>query len=221
MLGIRLAGEFPFPYKAASITEFWRRWHISLSHFLRDYLYIPLGGNRARARARRYLNLFIIMFFWAACGMAPPGPSCIWGLLHGLFLVIERVWLLRALERAPVAVARLYALLAIMSGWVWFRTRDLDHALTFFGSLIGAHGWNDLTPSTHIVLQPATLRAALIGAVLATTRIEMGRLSAYLPAPVARPLRAAADTIAIGLFFGLAVLSVAAGSYSPFLYFRI
>jgi alginate O-acetyltransferase complex protein AlgI len=127
---------------------------------------------------------------------------------------------LRALERAPVAVARLYALLAIMSGWVWFRARDLDHALTFFGSLVGVHGWTDLSLATHMVLQPATLCAALIGAVLATARIEVGRLSAHLPAPVARPLHAAVDTIAIGLFFGLAVLSVAAGSYSPFLYFR-
>ena len=143
----------------------------------------------------------------------------IWGVHHGFFLVIERAGLLRALERAPVAVARLYALLVIMSGWVWFRTRDLDHALTFFGSLIGVHGWTDLGLSTHIVLQPVTLGVALIGAVLATTRIATWRF-AYLPAPIARPLHAATDTIAIGLFFGLAVLSVAAGSYSPFLYFR-
>jgi alginate O-acetyltransferase complex protein AlgI len=139
---------------------------------------------------------------------------------HGFFLVIERAGLLRALERAPVAVARLYALLAIMSGWVWFRARDLDHAVTFFGSLAGVHGWTDLSLTTHIVLQPVTLGAALIGAILAATRIATWRLSAYLPAPVARPLHAAADTVVTGLFFGLAVLSVAAGSYSPFLYFR-
>jgi D-alanyl-lipoteichoic acid acyltransferase DltB (MBOAT superfamily) len=185
---------------------------------MRDYLYIPLGGSRGSA-VETYRNLstvFVLCGLWHGANWT----FIIWGLHHGFFLVIERAGLLRALERAPVALSRLYALLAIMSGWVWFRARDLDYALTFFGSLVGVHGWTDLSLSAHMVLQPVTLCAALIGAILATTRIEGWRSSAYLPAPAARLLYGAADTIAIGLFFGLTVLSVAAGAYSPFLYFR-
>jgi alginate O-acetyltransferase complex protein AlgI len=221
-LGLALGFSFPrnfrLPYTARSITEFWRRWHISLSQWMRDYLYIPLGGSRGSA-VETYRNLstvFVLCGLWHGANWT----FIIWGLHHGFFLVIERAGLLRALERAPVALSRLYALLAIMSGWVWFRARDLDHALTFFGSLVGVHGWTDLSLSAHMVLQPVTLCAALIGAILATTRIEGWRSSAYLPAPAARLLYGAADTIAIGLFFGLTVLSVAAGAYSPFLYFR-
>jgi D-alanyl-lipoteichoic acid acyltransferase DltB (MBOAT superfamily) len=217
-LGFAFPRNFRLPYTARSITEFWRRWHISLSQWMRDYLYIPLGGSRG-STVETYRNLWTV---FVLCGLwhGANWTFIIWGVHHGFFLVIERAGLLRALERAPVAVARLYALLAIMSGWVWFRARDLDHALTFLGSLIGVHGWTDLSLTTHMVLQPVTLGAALIGAILAAARIATWRLSAYLPAPIARPLHAAADTVAIGLFFGLAVLSVAAGSYSPFLYFR-
>jgi alginate O-acetyltransferase complex protein AlgI len=223
-IGLGLALGFAFPrnfrlsYTARSITEFWRRWHISLSQWMRDYLYIPLGGSRGSA-AETYRNLWVV---FVLCGLwhGANWTFVIWGVHHGFFLVVERAGLWRALERAPVAVARLYALLAVMSGWVWFRARDLDQALTLFGSLIGIHGWTDLSLSTHIVLQPVTLCAALIGSILATTRIGISRPLRQLPAKIAGPFGAVTDTVAIGLFFGLAMLSVAAGSYSPFLYFR-
>jgi len=217
-LGFAFPRNFRLPYTARSITEFWRRWHISLSQWMRDYFYVPLGGSRGSA-IETYRNLWTVFLL---CGLwhGANWTFVIWGAHHGCFLVIERAGLAQRLGRAPVLVARVYALLAVMTGWVWFRARDVDHALTFFASLLGFHGWGDLGLSTHAVLHPATLAAAFIGIVLATMQVELAQLRRLLPMRVAQPVEATVDTVAIAVFFGLAVLNVAAGSYSPFLYFR-
>jgi D-alanyl-lipoteichoic acid acyltransferase DltB (MBOAT superfamily) len=217
-LGFAFPRNFRLPYTARSITEFWRRWHISLSQWLRDYLYIPMGGSR-RSDIATYRNLCMVFLL---CGLwhGANWTFVIWGVHHGCFLIVERIALSRRLERAPVIVARLYALAAIMTGWVWFRARDVDHAWSFFASLIGVNGWTEMSPSTYAVLHPATLAAAAVGVVLATTKIDIARWLRRSAARVSGPLLAIADTLAIGLFLGLSVLSVAAGSYSPFLYFR-
>jgi D-alanyl-lipoteichoic acid acyltransferase DltB (MBOAT superfamily) len=221
-LGLALGFAFPrnfwLPYTARSITEFWRRWHISLSQWLRDYLYIPFGGSRG-STIETYRNLWLVFLL---CGLwhGANWTFVIWGMHHGCFLVIERAGLLRRLERTPAIVARLYALIALMTGWVWFRARDLDHALTFFASLAGINGWTELSMSTHTALHPIIIAAMIIGIVLATIRIKRPRVFGPSVARFANPTLAAADVIAIAVFLGLAVLSVAAGSYSPFLYFR-
>ena len=141
-LGFAFPRNFRLPYTSRSITEFWRRWHISLSQWLRDYLYIPLGGSRGtrrrdlpqplsrlsrlRAVARRELDLRDL------------------GRASRRFLIIERARARRACSSARRSpVARLYALIAaIMTGWVWFRARDVDHALTFFAQPCGP-AWLD------------------------------------------------------------------------------
>jgi D-alanyl-lipoteichoic acid acyltransferase DltB (MBOAT superfamily) len=122
-------------------------------------------------------------------------------------------------NRSPLEVA-VYALTAVMTGWVWFRARHFDHALTFFASLLGINGWTDLSLSTHTVLHPVIIAAMVVGILLATVRINISRVPRLATAQIARPSYAVADMIAIAVFLGLAVLSVAAGSYSPFLYFR-
>src|SRR5712671_108982 len=134
-LGFAFPRNFRLPYTARSITEFWRRWHISLSQWLRDYLYIPLGGSRG-ARPETYRNLILVFL---VCGLwhGANWTFVIWGAHHGAFLIIERAGLAGLLARAPVLLARLYALVAIMTGWVWFRARDAEHALSFFASLAG------------------------------------------------------------------------------------
>jgi D-alanyl-lipoteichoic acid acyltransferase DltB (MBOAT superfamily) len=217
-LGFAFPRNFRLPYTSHSITEFWRRWHISLSQWLRDYLYIPLGGSRGSA-IETYRNLCLVFLL---CGLwhGANWTFVIWGMHHGSFLIIERAWLRRRLEQAPAIVTRLYALTAVMTGWVWFRARDFDHALTFFASLAGANGWAELNMSTHSVLHPAIIAAMAIGIVLATVRVNVSRAFQLATARIARPAYTVADTIAIAVFLGLAVLSVAAGSYSPFLYFR-
>jgi alginate O-acetyltransferase complex protein AlgI len=221
-LGIALGFSFPrnfnLPYTARSITEFWRRWHISLSQWLRDYLYIPLGGSRGAA-FETYRNLSLVFL---ACGLwhGANWTFVIWGAHHGVFLILERAGFARALASAPVLLARLYALAAVMTGWVWFRARDADHALSFFASLAGLRGVSDISVAAHLVLHPATVAAMLLGAVLATVEIDIWRAARRVLGRVALPACALGDTVAVTLFFALSVLSVAAGSYSPFLYFR-
>jgi alginate O-acetyltransferase complex protein AlgI len=217
-LGFAFPRNFNLPYTARSIADFWRRWHISLSGWLRDYLYVPLGGSRG-SLAETYRNLCLV---FVLCGLwhGAKWTFVVWGVHHGVFLVAERAGLSRVLARAPAALARLYALLAVMAGWVWFRADDLGHALQLFASLAGLHGWGGLSFSTKALLQPLTLSVLVIGALLATVRFDVARGLRRLPTAAARLAWALGDTAAVASFFALSVLSVAAGSYSPFLYFR-
>ena len=217
-LGFAFPRNFRLPYAARSMTDFWRRWHISLSQWLRDYLYIPLGGNRG-SLIETYRNLCLV---FVLCGLwhGAKWTCVIWGVHHGLFLVAERAGVARVLTAAPTLLARLYALLAVMTGWVWFRADDLEQALRFFAGLAGFRGLGSLSVSTHIVLHPLTLVALLIGALLATVRIDGAYAIRHVPARARRLLYAFADTAGTAAFLVLSVLSVAAGSYSPFLYFR-
>jgi D-alanyl-lipoteichoic acid acyltransferase DltB (MBOAT superfamily) len=216
-LGFAFPRNFRLPYAARSVTEFWRRWHISLSQWLRDYLYIPLGGSRGPA-IETYRNLCLV---FVACGLwhGANWTFVIWGVHHGAFLVVERAGLGGKLAR-HTWLARAYLLLAVMTGWVWFRARDLDHALAFFGSLAGLNGVSGLSTATALVVHPVTVGALLIGGVLATIRIDAQRLLRKALARAAGATFALGDTAAIALLFALSVLSVAAGAYSPFLYFR-
>jgi len=151
--------NFNSPYKSASIAEFWRRWHITLSTWLRDYLYIPLGGNR-NGPWNTYRNLLITMLLgglWHGANWT----FVVWGAYHGLLLALER-WFggERALARVPQAVRRAAVLLLVMVGWVFFRAKDLDTAFAVLGSMFT---WQGVGSSTHasepalslIVLWPA------------------------------------------------------------------
>ena len=211
-LGLRFPRNFNKPYTSRSITEFWRRWHMSLSQWLRDYLYIPLGGSRGGALAT-YRNLWLVFI---VCGLwhGANWTFAIWGAHHGAFLIIERMGLRRWLDRMPAIVARLYALLAVMSGWVWFRAHDFTHALALFRGLIGQYGIGELNLETHARLYPSTVAALCVGGLIALVR---------WPKParhIAQPLYPLADALATSAMLALALLSVAAGAYSPFLYFR-
>jgi alginate O-acetyltransferase complex protein AlgI len=220
-LGLALGFAFPrnffFPYAARSVTEFWRRWHISLSQWLRDYLYIPLGGSRG-SELETWRNLCLV---FVACGLwhGANWTFVIWGVHHGAFLIAERAGLGAILARHGW-LARLYLLLAVTTGWVWFRARDLEHALAFFASLAGRNGVSGLSAATAMVVHPVTIGALLIGILLATTRIDVQRLLRRAFARAAGVTFALGDTAAIATLLWLSILSVAAGSYSPFLYFR-
>jgi len=147
LFGIRLPLNFHSPYKAVSIVEFWRRWHMTLSRFLRDYLYIPLGGSR-RGKARRYLNLFTTMLLgglWHGAGWT----FVAWGGLHGLYLAVNHAWhrihpfipgRIRLRGRIGKAVAWAITFLAVVVGWVFFRAPDFDSALVVLQGMSGANG---------------------------------------------------------------------------------
>ena len=132
--GIRLPENFNSPYLAVSVTDFWRRWHISLSGWFRDYVYIPLGGSRC-SRARQVLNLFAV---WSLTGIwhGANWTFLAWGLWFFVLLTAEKLWLGKALSRLPRAFGHVYALLAVLIGWIFFNSRSLPDALGFLRALV-------------------------------------------------------------------------------------
>jgi alginate O-acetyltransferase complex protein AlgI len=227
MMGFRFPENFRAPYLSASITEFWRRWHISLSTWLRDYLYIPLGGNR-RGPARTILNLMLVMVLgglWHGAAWT----FILWGAWQGLFLALERGRRRPRQEpgaapeaRRPLAVAA--TMLVVVVGWVLFRSATLREALSLYAGMIGLHG---LGLSAALGWQIGGLELAVLA--LAGLSVYAGPWLArrFAPAPgapglpgspaVAAPL---AGRLAVVPLFALALLRTAAESFSPFLYFQ-
>ncbi len=207
MMGFHFPENFNSPYRATSLADFWRRWHISLSTFLRDYLYVPLGGNR-KGEVRTYLNLILVMGiggFWHGAQW----NFVIWGLLHGIALAVER-WMKERLGwQPPAALGWIITMLVVLSGWVFFRTAGMEDALDFFASLGGAGSGNEITAS--VVFAPANLT------VLATCAL----FAWALPNSAAWLRRVTPFKVALGL--GLLVVSVRAmglQGHNPFLYFQ-
>ena len=213
MCGFHYKENFNYPYIASSVTDFWRRWHISLSTFFRDYVYIPLGGNRC-GLPRQILNLIIV---WGLTGLwhGASWNFLLWGLYYGVILIIEKVWLQKPLQKAPGVVQRLYSLLLIILGWVIFALTDFGAIGNYFAALFGAHGGADA--QTMYLL--TTNISLLLVAALACTR---------WPAHAANDLLArlpqAAQTLLRCLFYAAVLLMCVAflvgDSYNPFLYFR-
>jgi alginate O-acetyltransferase complex protein AlgI len=134
MMGFTFPENFNFPYIAKSITEFWRRWHITLSNWMRDYLYIPLGGNR-QGKYRTYFNLFTV-FAISGLWHGASWNFVAWGVYHGLFLVVERLFLLKYLNRMPKLVAVFYNFIIVSIGWILFRVNSLGEALDYSSAIL-------------------------------------------------------------------------------------
>ena len=219
MLGFRILENFNYPYVSRSIREFWRRWHISLSNWFRDYLYVPLGGNRG-GRWRAYRNLVIVFLL---CGLwhGASWPFVLWGAWHGLFLVAERAGWDRVIARSAL-LARIYALLAVMGGWVLFRCDTLAHALGFYAALLGqSHASATLHPiGQH--LDGLIVTTLIVGAIFATPlapRIGAWRDRVSASGGTGRVVLAA-DVAWLGVVFVASAAALAAGTYNPFIYFR-
>lgn len=133
IFGFRFLENFNYPYISKSIKEFWHRWHISLSSWFRDYLYIPLGGNRLGSM-RTYINLFVV-FFVTGLWHGASWNFVVWGLWHGLFLIIERTSFSKLLGRLPKVIQHIYTMLVVVVGLVFFRADDLSHAVDYIGKM--------------------------------------------------------------------------------------
>ncbi len=212
VLGFTFPRNFRMPYTSLSITEFWRRWHMSLSSWLRDYLYIPLGGNRG-SNAQTYRNLIMVFLL---CGLwhGANWTFVLWGVWHGAFLVIERVGLKSALARLATPLSWAYALLAVMGGWVLFRSTDFVEAIGYYASLFGRNGLSEISFDMHDALNERAIVTLVIGCVLAVAP----RWPAKWSAPFF--VRAPADVAFTFALLIFSMITVAAGAYSPFLYFR-
>jgi alginate O-acetyltransferase complex protein AlgI len=220
MFGFRILENFNYPYIARSIREFWRRWHISLSNWFRDYLYIPLGGNQ-RGERRAYANLVIVFLL---CGLwhGASWPFVLWGAWHGAFLVAERAGLDRLLRRIG-PLSHVYALLAAMGGWVLFRCETLAQAVSYYAALAGFAAGDALRRPLDEYLNLLVIATLLVGVVFATPlarRIGAWRDRVGARAGAAGTVVLAADIAWTGVVFVLSTAFLAAGTYNPFIYFR-
>ena len=210
MLGFVFPKNFDSPYRAASITEFWRRWHISLSSWLRDYLYVPLGGSRLGSR-RTYLNLFLVMLLgglWHGAAWT----FVIWGGLHGSLLALERARGKTALYHRlprPFRVGVTFAMVSI--GWVFFRAADLGDALRYLEAMFGLAA----VPPAGTLLGGVLYQPYFLGAVLAAAVVTWSCPQTWDWTRRLTPPRA--GLTAAGLLLALALLSTQA--YNPFIYF--
>lgn len=214
MLGFDFLENFNYPYVSCSVQEFWRRWHISLSSWFRDYLYIPLGGNR-RGKVRTYINLIIVF----ACTGLWHGASfsfIVWGLWHGLFLVIERLGFKKVLDKLPKFIGWIYTMLVVLVGWVFFRADTLSAAMKYLGEMFSFSGgvangmaqFDNLSfIITVIALVLCTPVYQLVKGKLEKT--EVGKKAAFVIGAV----------LATGLFI-LSVIFLTGSGYNPFIYFR-
>jgi len=224
MIGLYFPRNFFYPYAAASITEFWRRWHISLSAWFRDYLYIPLGGNR-RGPWRAYANLATVFLL---CGLwhGASWTFVAWGAFHGALLILERLGLGIWLERRSEEIRHAYTLLAVMIGWILFRATSIEQFSGFLKAMTGFGTGDGILHHVWQHLQPDVALALLWGSLAATPFFSRHfRFLAIWPlsdAEAEGAARAMSPALAIGLLaiLTLSLLAIAAGQYNPFIYFR-
>lgn len=213
MFGFKFPENFRYPYESVSITDFWRRWHITLSTWFKEYLYIPLGGNR-RGLARQALNLLIVWTltgFWHGAGW----NFVMWGLYYFAILFIEKLFLLKALDKLPRLFRHAYALLLIVIGWVIFASDDVSVMLPYLSSMFGANG----ALGGMDVYTLLTRAALMVICCVASTELPR-RL---LVTAAGKMNEKAAFTVKSVLTLALLALSVVfliGDSYNPFLYFR-
>lgn len=213
MFGFKFPENFRYPYQSVSITDFWRRWHITLSTWFKEYLYIPLGGNR-RGLARQALNLLIVWSltgFWHGAGW----NFVMWGLYYFVILFIEKLFLLKALDKLPKFFRHVYALLLIIIGWVIFASDDVSVLLPYLGSMFGANGAIG-GMDVYTLLTKAVL---LIICCIASTELPK---KLFLSAAGAMNEKAAftlKSVLTIALL-AMSMILLIGDSYNPFLYFR-
>ncbi len=212
MFGFHFHENFDHPYTASTIRDFWRRWHISLSSWFREYLYIPLGGNR-KGLARTCGNVMLV-FFLTGLWHGANWTFVLWGLWHGFWSVLERVTPLKKLS--GTAVGHFYTLVVVMLGFMLFRADSIAQAFSMIGSIFTGYGYSrEATLLLREILTWKVVAAAAVGVLLCTGLQR--RLSAW--AKEKRPLQAAAFVSALALF-ALCILRLASASFNPFIYFR-
>ncbi len=215
IFGFKFPENFNYPYISKSIQEFWRRWHMSLSAWFRDYVYIPLGGNRV-SLARQYFNLVLVFFL---CGLwhGASWNFVIWGLFHGFFLVLERLKSVKNfLNFFPVVLRNCYAIFVVMIGWVFFRSPDLTYSTGFLKVMFLGNEAAEISnqvarlSNSHFVWM--ALGLALIG-YSPLVKIAVAKLSKN------KILAMILDFILVAVFV-LALVRLSAATHNPFIYFQ-
>jgi alginate O-acetyltransferase complex protein AlgI len=223
--GFDFPENFNYPYISQSVREFWRRWHITLSSWFRDYLYIPLGGNRC-SPARHYRNLMVVFLlcgFWHGASW----NFIVWGLWYGFFLILETLACGQILRTAWQPVRHCYALAVVVIGWVFFRADNLIHALQYLKAMSGLGAAESGQYYIEQYLDNEVILLVLIGGIAAMPLPSLleslfnhiaGR-SLRLFQPVAQGLLFVQVAV-LGVLFLLSCMTVAGGTHSPFIYFK-
>ena len=220
MLGFKFLENFNYPYISCSVREFWRRWHISLSNWFRDYVYIPLGGNKGSdwKVARNLGIVFLLCGLWHGAAW----NFIIWGVIHGMFLILERSRFGLLLKKLPKLIQRFYTLFVVIIAWVYFRASDIGYANGYLKALFNPESGYDLIGYVAIEMDKQFMVVAAIGLVLCTPvyRYLFTQISAYsenVELVYCNELLRYLTTLSILV---LSIFEITLGSYNPFIYFR-
>ena len=213
MFGFDLIENFNYPYVSKSITEFWRRWHISLSTWFKDYVYIPLGGNR---RGNQYINLLIV-FILTGLWHGASWTFVVWGLFHGVLRLIEKITM-KEREKVPGLIRWLITMLMVMIGWVFFRAPDLSSALTILSTMFGFRNGNAIQYKLTWFYDNKRLLILLLGL------LAMLPWRQWLPAGIRemeeKPIGLVLKYASTMFLFGICLLMIMTSTYSSFIYFK-
>ena len=213
IFGFKFLENFNYPYISKSITEFWRRWHISLSTWFKEYLYIPLGGNRV-AKSRMYLNLFIV-FLATGIWHGAEWTFIIWGLWHGFFIIMEKWtgWHKKEGTLMLSFIKHLYTIMVFIFGWVLFRSANLSYAWQYIKKMFGIVETNSVSNLFYYIDNTEIL--IFIAAVLCSMPIFKNIVS-----PVHNKYKSIAINSWLSVLFIISLSAIAASTYNPFIYFR-
>ena len=215
MFGFDFRKNFDYPYISKSVTEFWRRWHISLSTWFREYVYIPLGGNRCSVSR----NIFNLMVVWSLTGMwhGAAWNFVAWGVYYGVILVMEKYIWGASVDQLPNPVRHLYTGIVVLVGWVFFFSPSLGYAMRYLLAMIG--GGAGIVDATGAFLLFTHWLLYLL-AVIASSSLGLNIIKAVICAPKNQYVQL---SVAAVIFIGIFLISVAflvTGTFNPFLYFR-
>ena len=211
MFGFEFVKNFNFPYKASSITDFWRRWHISLSSWFRDYVYIPLGGNR-KGIARTIINILIV---WSLTGMwhGAAWNFIAWGMFYGVLLILEKYVLGKVLDYIPMPLRHIGTLIVVMIGWVFFSSESIAQAGEFIGALVGMGNGSFIDTQAKYLLSE---NAFVIFAMVLSAAGVFDMISTREETRVYKIFKC----ILYVIIFIMSIAYLVSETYNPFLYFR-
>lgn len=218
MFGFEFKQNFKLPYSSTSIREFWQKWHISLSNWFRDYVYIPLGGNRYGG-LRTGINLiivFVLCGFWHGANFT----FLFWGLFHGFFLVVERIINYRFLESIPKIIKLIYVWFTVMIGWVFFRSNSTEDAISMIQKMFYVTSNAHTMPDVASFITPYFILISIIGFLISIGLLKNGVLYCLKQRMLNITIFRKLESLMLLLLLFWSVLEVTNSSYNPFIYFR-
>ena len=215
LMGFDFMENFNYPYISASVTEFWRRWHMSLGSWFRDYLYIPLGGNRV-SKARWFLNILVV---WMATGFwhGAAWNFILWGLWFAFFLVMEKLWLGKLLKKTKI-LSHVYVLVYVAISFVLFNAVDLKEAVSYVGGMFGIGGMGFVGGNFFYYLKSYAL--VLVAACFFATPVSKNLMKKFRATDIGAKVLTWAEPVVLGLLVVVMTAFLVDGSFNPFLYFR-